>query len=127
MPGSPQLWKHEAQLDWMANTYGYDYDSMSLAEVVAVAFKHRTEWRETPDYEEVVEQHREEMEELKAERRAARQAEEEELEEAPRKRGRPAKKAAPKKASPKKATGARKAGARKGRATRATRSSDPFA
>jgi hypothetical protein len=67
-----QTWKHQGQLDWMAENFGYDYDEMTPLEIVTVFAKHRVPWRKSDVYEELVETHREEVAEAKEERRAAR-------------------------------------------------------
>lgn len=133
VPGAKsQRWKHEGQLDWMAEKYGYDYNKMDVVEIVSVAFNHRAEWRQSPEYEELVETHRQEKEEEAAERRAARAEETGSGGKRGRPKGSGTKAAADTATKPrtrtKKTATKTAASGRKGRATRATKAAaeDPF-
>lgn len=104
---------HEAMVEWLESN-GYLTGDESTAEVVAVAFAKRNEWRKSEEYAEVKEEYastREAEKEAKAAARAERAAakaaaEEDDEEEAPKpKKG---KKAAASKAAPAKAKKAKR-------------------
>lgn len=69
-----QRWKHEGQLDWMAEVYEYDYDDMTPLDIVTAFALHRVEWRHSDTYDELVESHREEVAGAKETRRQEREA-----------------------------------------------------
>lgn len=131
-----QQWKHEGQLEWMAENFGYDYRQMTPLQLVSVFAKHRVPWRRSPEYEALCDQHRTEMEEAAEERRAARAEESGSGGKPGRPKGKTAKAAPAAKAATgtgrrrgAKATTAKAAPAgRKGRAAKATKAApDPFA
>jgi len=117
-----QTWKHEGQLEWMAENFGYDYDEMSPLDIVTAFALHRVPWRRSQEYEDLVESHRNEVAEAREERRAAREAvkAEKDAEAAKAEKAKPAAKKRGSKAAPaaaKKATGAKKTAARTTRGT----------
>jgi len=50
-----QMFKHEAQVDFINGKYGIDLDTMSAAEIIAYAYATRVEWRKTDTYRNLVE------------------------------------------------------------------------
>jgi hypothetical protein len=71
-----QMWKHEAMVEWLSEVKEYgDLSEWSPAEVIAIAFAHRNEWRRTDTYRNLVESHAAEAEEARAAKAAAREEE----------------------------------------------------
>lgn len=54
-----QVWKHEAQLKWMREQFGYNYAKMTPLQIVTAFALHRGPWRRTEEYQKLVLEHRE--------------------------------------------------------------------
>jgi len=145
--GRSQIWKHEAQVLWLLEVKEIDCDELTPAEIIAVAYSTRVEWRKSETYSDLVAEHTEEAraeatakKEAAAERKAkaaaekAEKAERKSKEEADNKAkaaGAVEKKAArATKASAAKKTAAKSAakstGSRRGRGRAAAAEEDPF-
>lgn len=81
-----QMWKHEAMVQWLESEHGADFDSMTAADVIAMAFAKRVEWRKSQTYADLLNDRAEvvaaekvakaeQREAVKAERAAVREAE----------------------------------------------------
>ena len=103
-----QMWKHEDFVEW-ATEEGYLTSKMSQAQTIAVFAAKRNEYRRTDRYRSMVESHREDAAEAKAEAAAARKAANAEKKAAAEKAA-PKEKAAPAKAAAKKTTAAKRGG-----------------
>lgn len=54
IPGArSQMAVHEAQVTYLEETYGVDLSTYSAAEIIAIAYATRVEWRQTEIYHEV--------------------------------------------------------------------------
>jgi hypothetical protein len=129
-----QMWIHEGMVDWLQEEYEVDFDTLSPAEVIALAFARRNEWRRTETYAALKAGRAEQREAEKAERAAAAEARKAERQAAAAAKAEAAKaeKAAEKPAAKASKTTAKKATAstRKGRTAakgKASTSEDPFA
>lgn len=131
--GRSQIYKHEALVAYLTDVVGIDVDSLSPAEVIAVAFAHRNAFRKSDTYRDAVAAYEAEAAE-RAEAKAAERQAEKEAREAERAEKRAAKeaekaekaekatKAPAKKAAAKKTPAGRRPARGKAKAT----SEDPF-
>lgn len=53
-----QLFKHEAQAEWINGEYGIDLDELPASEIIAYAYATRVAWRKTDTYKELVSEHK---------------------------------------------------------------------
>lgn len=100
-----QMWKHEDLADYVEEEEGVKLSSKTPAEVIALGFKYKNQWRKTSRYEDLVEGHREEAAEVRKERQKAARASKK---KAPAKKKAGARKRTAKKKSPAKRASRRK-------------------
>lgn len=69
-----QMFKHEAQVEYINEEYGVDLDTLSAAEIIAYAYATRVAWRKTDTYRNLVEAHKGEAAAEAAAKKAEREA-----------------------------------------------------
>ncbi len=69
-----QMFKHEAQVEWINGEYGINLDELSAAEIIAYAYATRVAWRKTDTYRGLVDARKVEAASEAAAKKAAREA-----------------------------------------------------
>lgn len=69
-----QMFKHEAQVEWINEEYGINLDELSAADIIAYAYATRVAWRKTDTYRGLVAERKTEAASEAAAKKAAREA-----------------------------------------------------